>query len=72
MIDTGSLHKSSKNLRCNTGGNQTKPGFFQEIRSHTGPNDVEAIAKVNLDVLSESTGVVIPGRLGVTNCLHNR
>lgn len=45
--------------------------LLQQIRPHVGPDDVEVLVEVDLDVLPEARRVVVPRRLGVADRLHD-
>lgn len=46
--------------------------FLQQICSHIGSNDTISIVKADLNVLSETTAVVISGGLRISNGLKRR
>ena len=44
-------------------------GLLQQVGPHVGSDDMEAPVKADLNVLAETTAVVIPCCFGVTNRL---
>ena len=40
--------------------------LLEEISAHAGPDNLEALGEVDLDVLAEPAGIVVPRRLGIT------
>lgn len=45
---------------------ENNPRLLQEVGSHAGTDDMEALVKVDLDILPKTTRVVVAGSLGVT------
>lgn len=69
--DETNIHTNTSEPECWCAHLKHHSGFFQQICSHVGTDDAKAVVEADLDVFPETTAVIVPGCLRISNGLRD-